>query len=201
MANYEEITVQKRIEGKYKLQRILLQMSYFVIPIIIILITFAIKFKIFRVTIMLGPIFLILSVPLYFCWALPTYLKPATFKYVDLEYEYVIKSGCFTMNKIMGHRQRVELCSKQIIDMDAIAPYNGEWRAAADDPSIKKENRFESVCFLNHPDNYYCLFKNKAGEKCVCIFQASSKAVKIMAFHNRATVVTEVQKTNALGMK
>ena len=82
--------------------------------------------------------------------------------------------------------------------MTVIAPYNGEYKDAADAADIV--NRYETCSFLAHPDNYYFIWNNEKGEKSVCIFQATNSTIKIMKFHNRDTVVTEVQKVSALNV-
>jgi hypothetical protein len=182
MANFAEFTVEKRVEGVYRLKRIGLWAAYFIVPLAIMMVMFAFG---------LGAIALIVFIPLYFPFALPKIIYPATYRYVQIEYEYTIVAGDIAVNYIYGRRSRKEwLKPTSISNMTAIAPYCGDYRAAADAPDIK--HRYEAVAYKDHPDNYYGIFYNAEGEKCVVIFQATNKVLKLIAFHNRKAVITQV---------
>lgn len=191
MINFEEFIVEKKVEGLYKFKRILMTLAYIFIPLI---------FIIFLCAVSLAAVALLIFVPLFYAWAFRKFVIPLTWRYVNIQYEYVIRSGDLVVNTlyISAAKKRVQMFKQQISQMDAIAPYNGEYRAAADDPSIEKANRHIACAFLDHPDNYYCTWKDRDGKKHVCIFQATNNAVNIMKFHNRNTVVTEVQKISVV---
>lgn len=191
MANFDELTVDKRVEGSYKFKRTLMILAYIFVPLAFMVLLFAIG---------LGAIALIVFIPIFYCWAFGKFVIPYTWRYVNLSYTYTIKSGKFTMLTVYngkGVKKSVNTFAPvSISDMTAIAPYNGEYRAAADAADIV--NRYETCAFLDHPDNYYFIWTNEEGQKCVCIFQATNNTVKIMKFHNRDTVVTEVQKVSSI---
>lgn len=182
MANFAEYTVEKKVEGSYRWKRIGMWLSYFLVPAILMIIMFALG---------LGAIALIVFIPLYFPFLLPKIIYPATFRYVDIEYEYTIISGDLTISYIFGRRSRKEwLAPTSISSMQRIAPYRNEYKAEADSDDIV--NRYEAVATKNHPDNYYALFDNEKGEKCMVMFQATTKVIKLLAFHNKKTIVAEV---------
>lgn len=182
MANFAEFTVEKKVKGVYRLKRIFMWIAYFAVPLIIMVIL-----MIFG----LGAIALIVFIPLYFPYVLPKIIYPATFRYVQIEYEYTVVSGDISVNYIYGRKSRKEwLEPTSISNMSVIAPYRDDYKAAADEPDIV--HRYEAVATKDHPDNYYGIFNNAEGEKCMVMFQATNKALKIIAFHNRKAVVTKV---------
>lgn len=189
MVNFEEFIVEKKVEGLYRFKRVLMVIAHVILPIALIIALVAIN---------MGPIALFVFVPLYYAWALRKFVIPLTWRYVNIQYEWVIKSGDFVVNTlyISNIKKRSEMFKQQISQMEVIAPYNGVYKEAADSADIEK--RYVACAFLEHPDNYYCIWKDKDGKKCVCIFQATNNGIKIMKFHNRNTVVTEVQKISVV---
>lgn len=189
MVNFEEFVVEKKVEGMYRFKRVLMILAHVILPVAFIIALFPLN---------LGVIGLFVFVPLYYAWALRKFVIPLTWRYVNIQYEYVIRSGDLVVNTlyVSDIKKRAQMFKQQISQMDVIAPYNGEYKAAADASDIDK--RYIACAFLEHPDNYYCIWKDKDGKKCVCIFQATNNAVKIMKFHNRNTVVTEVQRISVV---
>lgn len=180
IANFAEFTVDRKIEGTYRLMRIGMWVSYFAVPLLLMALMFAFG---------MGAIALIIFIPLYFPFLLPKIIYPATFRYVDIEYEYTIVAGDLSVSYIFGRKSRKEwLAPVSISGMSTIAPYRDEYKAAANDPDIV--NRYEAVAYKDHPDNYYAIFHNAKGDKCMVMFQATNKVLKLMAFHNRKTVIT-----------
>ena len=182
MANFAEFTVEKKVEGAYRWKRIGMWLSYFIVPFLLMALMFAFG---------LGAIALIIFIPLYFPFILPKLVYPATFRYVDIEYEYTVVAGDISVFYIFGRKSRKEwLPPTSISGMSYIAPYRDEYKAEADKTDIV--HRYEAVATKNHPDNYYAIFNNAKGEKCLLMFQATNKVLKLFAFHNRKTVVTVV---------
>ena len=84
-----------------------------------------------------------------------------------------------------------KLFSVNIKDFSAIAPYD---EAAEAFVSAQKCSRdFRCMSSLQAPDLYYGIFMLE-DEKCVVYFEATEKALKILKYYNRVTVVTETQK-------
>ena len=74
--------------------------------------------------------------------------------------------------------------------MTAIAPYKDQYKAAAEDPSIK--NVYDATSSTDAPDCYYCLFNDENDEKCVLFFEATKKILKQAKLFNAITVLSEV---------
>ncbi len=182
MANATEFMYEKKREGKYKLAFIGMWAAYIVIPLgIMIALTAA----------GLGALVLVVGVPLFYCFLLPKIIYPATIRYVQIEYEYVIKGGTMTVNHVYGRKERKEwMAPTQISTFDFIRPYTGDAKTAADAQDIV--HRYEAVTTLSDSDNYCAVYTNAAGEKCSVIFKATNRALQIMKFLNRNTEVTTV---------
>lgn len=176
--NYAEYSVEKQCTGKYRLQRIGLKiLTWLPFPILVVL------FMMINI-----PIWYLL-IPLY-PWMWLKVIKPQFYPYVYIEYEYQIISGSFRMAKVYGKCRRKEMLDLSISKMLAIAPYRDSYKAAADAPDI--QNRFECVSSMQAEEIYYALYEEN-GEKNVVFFEPTSKALKLMQFHNRNTVVTKVR--------
>ncbi len=182
MANATEFMYEKKREGTYKLAFIGMWAAYIVIPLALMITLTACG---------LGALVLVVGVPLFYCFLLPKIVYPATIRYVQIEYEYIIKGGNMTVNHVYGRKQRREWMPPALISsFDFIKPYEGEAKELADSKDIV--NRYCAVATLSCPDNYCAVFTNEKGEKCAVIFQATNKALQIMKFLNRNTEVREV---------
>ena len=93
MANFDELSVDKRVEGKYKLHRTLMKLGYIFIPLAIIVLMFAIGG---------GAFALFIFIPLFYFWAFTKFVIPYTWRYVNISYTYTVKSGKFSMSKVMS---------------------------------------------------------------------------------------------------
>ena len=97
------------------------------------------------------------------------------------------------MTTIYGKKKSKDLCKIKVSSFDAIAPYNNEeYKKAADE--FKYDKRYEAVSSMNHPDVFYAYGTNEFGEKVICFFEVTNKALKVMKFLNKKTVVTEVSR-------
>lgn len=183
MTNYTELIVDKKVSGLYLLRRILMWVAYVaLLPLIV------------AVCCIIWPNasgyfiggFLIVGVILYYCFLLPKIIYPGTYRYVQIAYEYRIKGGNIEFNTVYGRKTRKPLVPAMLVSSyETFAPYKGEYKAAADDKSLR---RYEACEYLEHPDNYYGIFTNEKGERSVVIFQCSNAALKILKFLNRNTV-------------
>lgn len=183
MTNYTEFIVDKKVGGVYLLCRILMWMAYVaLLPLIVVLgcILWPAASGYF-----IGG-FLIVGVLLYYCFLLPKIIYPGTYRYVQIAYEYRIKGGNIEFNKVFGRKTRRAIVAPMLVSsLEAVAPYKGEYKAAADDKSLR---RYVAVASMDHPDNYYAIFTNEKGERSVIFFQCTNAALKILKFLNRATV-------------
>ena len=190
MTNFDELTIDKYVEGSYKAKRVLMTLAYIFVPLAFIVFLFAVG---------LGAIGLIIFIPLFYCWAFGKFVVPLTWRYVNISYTYIVKAGQFTMltvyNAKGSKKTKNTFTPVKIDDMIAIAPFSDKF---ADELRNGEIDRFYSCCaYLDHPDNYYFVWIDEDGKRCACVFQATNSTLKIMKFHNRATVVTPVQCVSA----
>ena len=176
--NYAEYTVEKKCEGSYRLKRLGMKILTWIPGIVLTL------------------VFMILQIPAWVIM-LPVYpliwmkiFKPLLYPFVYIEYEYQIIAGSMQIAKILGKCRRKQMLDLNISEMKVIAPYSGATKAAADAPDIKK--RYECVSSMKADEVYYAIFE-KDGEKNVLFFEPTNKALKLMYFHNKNTVVTQVR--------
>lgn len=173
--NHAEYAVIKKYEGTYQLARVLLIIGYVLFPIVGIIIIAATLSALIVWFIALFPLMLSIIVPL-------------TYRYVQIEYEYSIDSGVMTFSEIYGRRSRKKKYEVRIGDALAIAPYRDEYRAAADEADVK----YAACSTMSNPELYYILFMDEDGKKTAIFFDPTNKALKLMHFHNRETVVVPV---------
>lgn len=155
------------------------------------------RFAMVALYVLLTLAFLVTFLAINFPWAI-TFLPLLvwmliffTWRFVSPEYEYAMLSGEITFTTIWGGKTRKKLFSVNIKDFSAIAPYD---EAAEAFVSAQKCNRdFRCMSSLQAPDLYYGIFMLE-DEKCVVYFEATEKALKILKYYNRVTVVTETQK-------
>lgn len=187
MANATEFMYEKERKGLYALAYHAMRISYVLVPLVIIVLLCLIFPGASGYVIGLS---LIVGVPLVGCFLLPKVIIPATFRYVQIEFEYVIKGGTMTVNHIYGRKTRKEwMAPATVSTFDFIKPYEGEAKEAVNAADIK--NRIFAANEGN-PDNYCAVFTNEKGEKTAVVFQATNKALQIMKFLNRNTEVRQV---------
>ncbi len=121
------------------------------------------------------------------CWIISFF----TWRYTCPEYKYRTISGQLEFYTIYGGKTTKKIFEAHIADADEIAPY-GE-RAAAGIEKWKPEHSYFGVSDLTSPDAYYMLFTDEDGRRCVYYFEATEKALKILSFYNKKTVVTKVR--------
>ncbi len=164
--NYFEYNVEKKVDGKIKLQRFGIVM----LDIILAVILFA--------TIE-GMLLLISFCGFALVFAILTFFL---YKRTQIEFEYEINAGEFTMSKVYGGRSRKALFTKKISAFQFLAPYTEEnYKTAVGTEEVKK---FDCLSSPDAMDQFFGLFTDDDGNKCVVIFQAPKKAVSILRFYN-----------------
>lgn len=172
--NYVEYCVEKRPEGSYRAKRILLVIVCVLVGFSIIpFVTYSV---IGKALIYLVPVWMGLCGIAY--WFLS--------RFVNIEYEYRVIQGEFQMDIIYGQRQRRELMSCRVRDMEIIHPLDdaGKEKLAAcdrvDDCSISRKKPTPDVYYFTYSEN---------GKKFGVVFEATKKTLDIMKFYN-ASVLT-----------
>ena len=106
-------------------------------------------------------------------------------RFVNIEYEYRIIQGEFQMDIIYGQRQRKELMSCRVRDMEIIHPLDDAGKAAlascshVDDCSISQKKPTPDVYYFTYTEN---------GKKYGLVFEATKKTLDIMKFYNASAL-------------
>ncbi len=182
LANSAEFTIEKKKEGSYGRLRIWLWLAYLGFPIVLGVVLSLVNWM---------PVWLFVFVPLYGAFLLPRLIYPATYIYAQIEYEYIIMQGKFSVNYIYGKRKRKELMPAETIsNFELLAPYKDKYKDFVLSQTF--DHKYEAVAYLDHPDNYVCVYTNEKGESCCTIFQCNMKFLKLFKFHFKDTVDSEL---------
>ncbi len=109
-----------------------------------------------------------------------------TWRYTQIEYEYVIIDGEMRMMKIYGDKNMRLLCKTRVSGMRKIAPYSGEYRDDAD--RIPEANRICGVSQMSSPDVYFGIFAED-GTEYALFFEATEKTLKVIKHYNSEVVI------------
>lgn len=167
--------VTKKVEGNYKLKRILMILAYIIIGIAYALI--------FTVAIKLPMLITFLPLLIWF-------MVYCTWMYVNIEYEYTIVGGLMRGVEVFGMRKFREIFNVRISSMTMIAPYSGIYKSEADSKDIV--HRYYCVSSMDSPDIRFGIYKNESGEKCVVFFEAVEKTLKCIRYYNSDAVKTDI---------
>lgn len=163
-------TIEKKVEGKYALQRIAYITGAVLLSIILCALCIISKLLVY-----LTPVVFMLCIIIF------KYL----FIYFQIEYRYTIERGIFTMEKVFGARKCKKYYEVKIADADKILPYA--------DIDFKKDDIIYQSCVSTAtptPD-LYAIIAERDGARCIALFEATKKTLKIMKYHNKNTVITE----------
>lgn len=183
ITNHAELTVEKKVEGTYKRNRLLVKLSYVAIYIVIFAILAAVGLALIGVILIAVYPFLLSKI-----------IVPLISPYVNIEEKMDISQGNITLTTIYGKKKSKDLVKMKVASFDAIAPYNrdSEYKKAADE--FDAEKRYEAVSSISHEDVYYAYGTNEYGQKVILFFEVTNKALKVMKFLNKKTVITEVSR-------
>lgn len=190
-----EYAVPKKSAGSYKTKRTIVRLSYIFVPIIIIaLLATFMSYAAFVIV----PFFAIIARPII----------NGTWRYVNYDQRYEIyNAGTIRFSRYYGKKFRVDkndehanehiaekfIFEYKIKDFEAIAPYNDpEYRKQFDALGIAEKNIIDHTSHHSHPNVYYGVYTNEAGEKAAILFDMIDKSLGIISYYNRATVVTEL---------
>ena len=106
-------------------------------------------------------------------------------QFVSIEFEYSIAMGEIDMDIIYGQRQRKELMSCRVRDMEIIHPLDDSGKKTladcdhVDDCSISRKKPTPDVYYFTYSEN---------GKKYGMIFEATKKTLDIMKFYNASAL-------------
>lgn len=175
-ATYEYV-VSARKKPSYRLARALVLVGYVLYVVVLFTVGFA--------TSILAPMLAI--VPLT-TWILVF----ATWRYVSVEYEYSLTGGVMTLSKIYGGRTRRRIAEIVIKDATLIAPFEGDYIAQAE--RYAPERTVDLTADLQRPNVYIMLYETAESRRGILYFEATEKALRILYYYNRATVLKELSE-------
>lgn len=176
MTNYAEYRVMKKVEGTYRLKRNLYKTAFAVLPFATIIIGLSIQ----PILLWLTPVFVMIAIM----------LGRQLYRYFQIDYEYSVLMGQIKVEYVYGNVRRRNMIEARFRDMSVIAPYEGEHKAKADAPDIKK--RYEAISSFSSPNVYFGTFTNEEGERSVLFFEATNKILSLARLYNPSVVMKKV---------
>ncbi len=123
--------------------------------------------------------------------SLSLYLIFTLLRLTNIDYEYVLCDGKMEMVQIFGGSKRKIIFRQKILDMDIIAPANGQW--AEEYKDYLDESKYDKVlrcCSnMNTTDLYFASFTHEKLGKTLVYFNGIKKSVDIFRYHSTKTVV------------
>lgn len=170
-SNYAEYVVEKKIEGQYKMQRLLMLLGYAVVAIVVVV---AVAISGFIPLIALAPTAV---------WMLSFFTWP----YVSIEYSFTVDASMLTVEKVLGGKKKIKLFQAKVKDLSLIAPYDDEYKAEAD--NFAADVRVEAVPSMDCYDLYFALHTDESGKKTIVFFQATAQSLKALKYYNSSAIV------------
>lgn len=171
-----EYSVMQKIEGKWRLARVLLIVLYAVFAIAYFAFCVAIKF------------FPIAGFTPLFTWMLVFF----TWRYVSVTYRYEIVSGDFIFTKLLNDRYKKKMFTLKIKDLERIAPYHDRIEQSRVE-AYDAEKTLWAASTMESPDLYVAYFTDCEGRRTVLYFEATRKALRLLSFYNKNTVMSKVR--------
>lgn len=172
--NSIEYAVDKKVEGKVLMLRILLILGY---------IAFSLFYFLFFT---MGPVKIVMLIAFLpvFLWMLIFF----TWRYTDITNEYtIISGGRFTFSQIFGNRSRKTVLETQVQDWSLIAPMSDPQYAAKAKENIDKI--YDARSSESAPNGYFGIFKNESGQTCAVYFNATVKTLDILRWYNKTALI------------
>ena len=174
--NEFDYSVAKKVEGKYRLYRILMVLAY---------ILFGGGYFVGMAIAHLYPIMaftpLLIWILVFFTW-----------RFVSIEYRYETVSGGIKFYTVYGGKKKKMMLDMRIKDFEEISPvdYDSKVRIS----SMKIDNSYNLARSENDDtDKYFATFKDSDGKSCIVYFEVTEQALKILRFYNSNTTVSKTR--------
>ncbi len=178
-SNYAEYVVAKKVEGKYKMQRMLMVLGYFGIGALILAVVFIINSFTGLGGMMIPLVALAPGAALV--------LYNLTWPFVSIEYSFTVDASVLTVETVYGGRKKKKLFSQKVKDLSLIAPYDDQYKAEAD--VFGANNRIEAVPSMDCYDLYFALHTDEQGKNTIIFFQATAQSLKALKYYNSSAIV------------
>ena len=179
-SNIADYTVAKKVEGKYKTQRILFWVVSIVAILALILVGCAINSY-------LGLALIVFSVMVIMA------LNYFLFRYLKIEYSYAIENSELICTEIYGNTADKLLLRIKTSSIERVIPYEGEYKAEVDRTGFEEKIDLRST---PNTDQAYCvLYRKDDGKQGVVFLEACKKTLKAFKYYNsQNTVVKEMRR-------
>ena len=178
-SNYAEYVVAKKVEGQYKMQRMMMLLAYVGILAAILAIV-AIINNLTKMGILAIPMFALAPMAALVVYRL-------TWPAVSIEYSLTVDASVLTVEKVMGGKKKVKLFETKVKDLSLIAPYDEDYAKEADE--FAADERVEAVPAMDCYDLYFALHTAEDGKKTVVFFQATKQLLKALKYYNSSAMV------------
>ena len=182
-SSYAEYTVEKKVEGTYKMQRFLMILAYigiFAVIAALVALFNALSDGAFGMI----PVVLFALAPLA-TWVLVHF----TWGNVSVEYKYVIDHSMFNLYAVYGGKKEKLMFTCKMKDFELIAPYNDEYKAKA--AEFNADQKVSGAPSLSASDIYVCLATDESGKKSEVLIQLTSHSIKAIKYYNKDALVEE----------
>lgn len=172
--NVADFTVKKKPEGSFKVMKNLFW------PLVAVVMLALVVLFIF-INPFLGLGFLVFSILMLIA------LNFFVYRYFQVEYSYAIENSELIATEIYGQKSDKLLLHIKMSQVEAVAPYEGEYAAAADDATIKERIDLRSCATTS--DAFYALYTKEDGTRGVMLFEACEKTLKAFKYYNSKNTV------------
>ena len=179
--NVGDYTVAKKVEGKYRLARILYIVGFIAVIVLVIF---------------------LLSIPLDFYGVLAGLALSGlggwmlwffTHRYLEIEYSYAIENGELICTEIYGNKSDKLLLHTKISNVERTAPYEDPYKAEAD--AFDMKDRIYLISSPSSDQIYFSIYKKEDGSKGVVFYEGSTKTIQAFKYYNsQNTVVKELRR-------
>lgn len=180
-ANYAEYAADKKVEGRYKTKRILMILAYAGVFALVIGLVALINRLTNGATGMFG-VFMFALAPLA-AWMMVFF----TWKYVSIEYKYVIDHSEFTAFTVYGGKKEKKVFSCKMKDFKLIAPYNEQYKPEID--AYGAGDRIDVTPSMKDSDIYAGVAEDEYGKRTVVFFQATAHTLKAIKYYNKDALI------------
>ncbi len=163
--NYFEYAVDVKPQGRLRFRRLLLVLFY-----VLFSACFFFGFSLLGIPQVIAVLPIIIWILVYYTWL-----------YVSVSYEYVIAVGEITFVAVYGNRKRRELLRLHIREVESVF---------YEDDGTAYDRVYDYRGDRETPDSYAIAFNDVEGHRAVVYFEATRKALKLLALYNPSAVKT-----------
>jgi hypothetical protein len=172
--NEFDYTVAKKVEGKYRLSRILMVFFYVIFGMS------------YFVGLAIAHLYPIMAFTPLLVWILVFF----TWRFVSIEYRYETVSGGIKFYTVYGGKKKKLVLDMRIKDFEEITPFDADAKTRLSSVRFDRSYSF-SRSENDDTDKYFATFKDNDGKACIVYFDATEQSLKIMKFYNSDTTVAK----------